>query len=159
MKFKEWLEYRDHPSVPPRVVDDEYRSMVKSAYPPGADSQPPQFTLKDMHAVADGLGLKLKVKTEPNPAGQYNLMDPELGYVIMGSNSAKEVMDFLNQLKKKNIRAGTDLRGRDLRHIPDANESFDPKKRLKDGQKKLDVAPPFGKIDADDFKKLRGQKK
>lgn len=39
------------------------------------------------------------------------------------------------------------------------DESFNPKKRLKGSRRKLDLAPPFGKIDSEDFKKLRGEKK
>lgn len=159
--FKEWLEYREHPSIPPRIIDDEYRSMVKSAYPPGAASSPPQFTLNDMHAAANELGLKLSVR-DRNELGHgrtFELSDPELGYVIKAGSSALEMMDFIGQLKRKNMRAGTDIRGKDLKYVPDANESFDPKKRLKGKQKKLDVAPPFGEIDAEDFKKLRGEQK
>jgi len=43
--------------------------------------------------------------------------------------------------------------------IREAVEEVMEEKELKGKQHKIDVAPPFGKIDKNDFKKLRSMKK
>lgn len=93
---------------------------------------------------------------------------------ISGEISKKDAEDFAktkhkglpNKIKKKkktrrkmkSFKEWLEYRDQPSALVP-SDESFDPKKRLKGKQKNLDVAPPFGKIDAEDFKKLRGNKK
>lgn len=71
----------------------------------------------------------------------------------------KDAEDFAKtkhgNLPDRAKRKGEKMRKSFKEWVEARNESYDPKKRLKGKQKELDVAPPFGKIDGEDFKKLR----
>lgn len=78
---------------------------------------------------------------------------------LAGEIGKKDAKDFA-KTKHKGLPNKTEKKRRrrkmkSFKEWLEIRESFDPKKRLKGKQKKIDVAPPFGKIDGKDFDRLK----